>query len=138
MGPHVPVVEARAAEDAGVAGCAESIACHADAIAHAEPSAALSRVPQHSWFANARIRVEAFVHSARGVAQAPAARLDWQSGECNARDRAVHQRRVAGHACTARVIALKEVVLLTNTVVDGGTTFQCCRELNQVVALCAG
>ena len=115
---RIPVVDARAAQEARVARRTERIARCAAAALNSVEAAPPSGVARRCWATGSQ--VEAGIHSARGVAQAPAAGLDWHVGQCDAWDRAVHEGRVARHAHAARRVRLEEVALDAAALVGRG------------------
>ena len=95
MGGTAPAGDTRATEEARVAGCAERISRRTGTGARTEPAPLGCVAPRHAGIADARIRVEALTHNARGVRQAPAAGLDWHVGNRDAGYRAIHDAHVA-------------------------------------------
>ena len=130
VGEDVPVVKTRATEEAGVARCAEGISRRTGTGARTEPAPLGCVAPRHTRVAGACIWVEALVHFACGVAQPPAAGLDWHVGQCDTGDRAVHESGVARDTLTARCVGLEEVARDAAALIGrGGPSKVCGREL---------
>ena len=104
-----PVGDACATQEALVAGCAEIISRRTGTGTRTEPAPLGGVAPCHSGVA--RVRVEALIHNACGVPQAPAAGLDWHIGQCDAQGRAIHEQWVACHTGATCCVGLQVVAL---------------------------